>query len=203
MNKEIRTLQSPAESELRMSSDGKTVEGYAAVFNSDSQPIGTTGFIEQLAPGCFGRCLAQKPDVILNRDHNPSILLARTKSGTLSLAQDAKGLQFKAALPDTSDARDLATLIKRGDIAGCSFAFTVARDGDEWNRNGSRRLIREIGSLYDVAICGQPAYEATSVGLRSLTGDVQSTGVYICPTSDISPDELEWLERRLRFARAV
>src|SRR5713226_411375 len=101
--------------------DLRFLRGYAARFNRLSEDLG--GFHERLAPGVFTRGIAQDVRALVN--HDPTLVLGRTKSGTLKLAQDLVGLRFKVDLPATSYARDLAIVVKRGDVNQCSFSFVV------------------------------------------------------------------------------
>src|SRR5437899_12214900 len=123
MSKEIRTLRA---TELRAkggtgAADPLRIEGYAAVFNTYSHDLG--GFIERVKPGAFSRGLFLKQDVRALINHDPNLVLGRTKSGTLALAEDTKGLKFVAVLPNTQYARDLHESVSRGDIDQCSFSF--------------------------------------------------------------------------------
>jgi HK97 family phage prohead protease len=150
---------------------GVKFSGYAARYSSASSDLG--GFREVLAPGAFDKVLSRraKSDVILAFNHNPDHLLARTSSKTLRLASDEKGLKFSADPPDTQLARDIAELMKRGDLTGASFAFTVSPKNEAWStdeRGNSIRTIREVSELFDVSIVTTPAYPATSIAMRSL-----------------------------------
>lgn len=166
----------------RGAAGGMKFKGYAARYQSTSNDLG--GFREVLAPGAFDKVLSRrsKPDVILTYNHNADLLLARTSSGTLSLASDEKGLRFSADAPDTQLARDLATLIRRGDLTGASFAFTVSPSAEAWttdDRGQAIRTIREVQELYDVSIVATPAYSSASVGVRSLDKWKQARGVLV------------------------
>jgi HK97 family phage prohead protease len=154
-----------------MSTDSKTLTGYAAVFNSPSQDMG--GWYEIIAPGAFTQSLQARFDVCCLRDHDSAILLGRNTSGTLRLLQDDIGLKFSCALPDTSQARDLAVLVQRGDIAKCSFGFVCTKD--DWDEDASGNLVRTVRSaiLFDVSAVWEPAYSGTSVSLRSLNEQQQ------------------------------
>jgi HK97 family phage prohead protease len=144
------------------------IVGYAAVFDSYSEDLG--GFREIIRPGAFAAALAASPDVRALIDHNPSLVLARTKSGTLTIVEDAKGLRFELTPPDTTAARDLMASMKRGDISGASFAFDVRDFGDSWGKDEKGKWVRELKSvnLYDVSVVTYPAYPATETALRSL-----------------------------------
>jgi HK97 family phage prohead protease len=152
----------------RASRGGMKFKGYAARTQSMSGDLG--GFREVLARGAFDAVLARGSDVVLNLNHDNGQLLARTSSGTLRLASDEQGLRFEADAPDTQLARDTATLMRRGDLTGASFAFTVAPKNEQWSADeqGPVRTIREVNDLFDVSIVTSPAYPEASVGLRSL-----------------------------------
>ena len=142
-----------------------TLAGYAAVFNSNSEDM---GFIEQIAPGAFTANLATNPDVRALINHDPNLILGRTKSGTLKLSQDDVGLRFECQLPNTQTARDLSESVARGDLDACSFGmFVQAADWKE-QRDGSWMRIITQASLFDVSAVTYPAYTATSVSVRRL-----------------------------------
>jgi Escherichia/Staphylococcus phage prohead protease len=143
-----------------------TVRGYAARYNELSHDLG--GFRERIAPGAFDEVLATDPDVHFVWDHDTRYVLARTRSKTLQLTSDTKGLRVNAQVGNYSYARDLRTALERGDINQASFAFTVAPDGQEFAQNDEghiMRTIRNIGNLYDVTVTAQGAYPQTSMGV--------------------------------------
>lgn len=155
--------------ELRVSEDGKTatLTGYAVVYNRDSVPLYGGEMIEQIADGAFKRTLTSGEDVRALVEHDSDKLLGRTSSNTLKLMDDAKGLRFELALPDVTYARDIRTLIERGDIRGCSFGFRTMQD--EWNHGAkpSRRRVIDA-DLREITITANPAYTDTTVAVRSL-----------------------------------
>jgi hypothetical protein len=159
---EIRQMQ-VQDLELREAGNGHTFAGYAAVFNSDSEPL---PFLEQIRPGAFQRTLGARNNVKMFVNHDDTMVLASTRSGTLRLSEDGRGLRAEADLPDTTYARDLAVLMSRGDVDSMSFGFSVPRGGDEWSQDGARRYLNEI-RLHEVSVVtGFPAYEATSATIR-------------------------------------
>lgn len=143
----------------------KTLTGYAAVFNSEAN-LGT--FSEVIRPGAFAKSLATGSNVRALYHHDAQALLGTTKGGTLQLREDAQGLAFELALPDTSHGRDLAILVDRGDIQGCSFGFRVPEGGDRWEERGST-MVRELLTveLAEITLTADPAYQDTSVAMRS------------------------------------
>lgn len=139
---------------------GKTLSGYAAVFNSEAN-LGD--FSEVIRRGAFAKTLATGTNIRALWQHNGDALLGTTKGGTLKLEEDAHGLRFDLSLPDTSHGRDLAILVDRGDVSGCSFGFRVAEGGDRWEHRGNQ-LVRELLTveLHEITLTHDPAYSDTS-----------------------------------------
>jgi HK97 family phage prohead protease len=158
--------------EMRESGDGMSFAGYAAVFNSESQPL---PFVETIAPGAFSRTLQARNNVRMLLNHNPEKVLGATRSGTLRLSEDGHGLRADATLPPTSVGRDLSVLMQRGDVDSMSFGFTVPAGGDTWTDNGAKRELREI-NLFEVSVVTFPAYEATSAQVRAVDVLAERTG---------------------------
>ena len=153
------TLERRAFSEVRTA--GRRVEGYAATFGTDAD-LG--GFRERIAPGAFRAALSG--DVLAMLDHDPGKVLGRTKSGTLRLTEDARGLAFSLDLPDTQAGRDVLALAERGDLGGMSFGFMVPEGGDEWR--GNVRTLKQV-DLREISIVqAWPSYPDTEIALRAL-----------------------------------
>lgn len=148
-----------------LTSQGKTLVGYAALFNSEAN-LGT--FSEIIRAGAFTKSLASGDNIRALYHHDGSALLGTTRGGTLQLREDAKGLAFTLALPDTSHGRDLAILVDRGDVAGCSFGFRVPDGGDRWEQRGAT-MVRELLNveLAEITLTSDPAYSDTSIALRN------------------------------------
>jgi len=127
--------------ELRISSiDGKhKIIGYPAVFNSLSLDI--FGFKERVKPGAFRRTLSERADVRALINHNPSMILGRSKAGTLALREDGQGLLAIIDPPDTSIAKDIIESISRGDIDGMSIGFLPV--DERWIKEGGMN-VREL-----------------------------------------------------------
>lgn len=158
--------------EVRAAGDGMTFSGYAAVFNSPSEPL---PFVETISPGAFTRTLSARNNVRMLVNHNPEKVLGSTRAKTLRLTQDDKGLRAEADLPDTSYARDLSVSMQRGDINSMSFGFTVPRGGDSWSSDGSQRTLTEV-RLHEVSVVTFPAYPRTSAQVRSVDMLADKTG---------------------------
>jgi HK97 family phage prohead protease len=148
--------------EARQAEDGTMrLRGYAAVFNDPSVPM---PFTETIAPGAFRKTLSETPDVRLLINHE-GLPLARTKNGTLTLTEDDRGLYMDATIADTSEGRDLYTLVERGDVDQMSFAFRVIRQ--KYNDDRSQRTLTEVSLADgDVSVVTYPAYPTTSVEAR-------------------------------------
>ena len=105
-------------------------------------------------------------------NHNDSQLLASTRSGTLRLQEDSKGLLAESDLPMTTDGRNMSILLEQRIVDSMSFGFSVPRGGDTWSPDGSRRTLTEV-RLHEVSVVtGQPAYAATSASVRKLAARV-------------------------------
>lgn len=150
--------------EVREVGNGATFMGYAAVFNSDSEPL---PFVEQIRPGAFQRTLGSRNNIKMFVNHDDTMVLASTRSGTLRLAEDGRGLKVEADLSqEVSYAKDLTVLMRNQVVDSMSFGFSVPRGGDEWSQDGQRRYLNEV-RLHEVSVVtGFPAYEATSATIR-------------------------------------
>ena len=142
--------------------EGRKLVGYAALFGQETR---IADFHEQIAPGAFAGSLSAGKDILALVDHDTGKVLARTKSGTLRLSEDERGLKFEIQMPDTSLGRDLLTMAERSDLGGMSFGFSVNPEGEEWR--GDRRTLRNV-TLHEISVVQSfPAYEGTSVSARS------------------------------------
>lgn len=147
--------------------DGSVLSGVAAVYGQQSRELREGGrvFRETIAPGAFGETVAG--DVKLFYNHDPSMPLARTRSGTLKLEDRADGLHYTATLPDTTLGNDVRTLLERGDLSGeMSFGFYVVRD--KWNQTKTQRTVLEA-RLVEISVVVDAAYPQTSSSLRSVS----------------------------------
>ena len=163
-SKEIETRAVVQVVETRSDGEKITVAGYAAVFNDEADIGGY--FREVIAPGAFSNSINSN-DVRAFFDHDRGRVLGRKSAGTLRLREDAKGLAVEIDLPDTTDGRDVRALIERGDISGMSFGFSITKQ--EWDEtvDPPKRTISGV-DLAEVSIVSMPAYEGTSIALRSL-----------------------------------
>jgi HK97 family phage prohead protease len=161
-----------ADFELRAEGEGMTFIGYAAKFNSPSEDLG--GFIEVIEPGAFRRSLRSRNDVKLLVNHDTGRVLASTRAGTMKLYEDEVGLRVEASLPNTTDGRDMAELLRRGDLNKMSFGFSVQKDS--WNNEMTQRTLKSV-RLFETSIVAFPAYQATDAMVRSLDKAAQRAQV--------------------------
>ncbi|MCZ4341525.1 HK97 family phage prohead protease [Sphingomonadaceae bacterium G21617-S1] len=154
--------------ELRAITQGQdgpgTAAGYAVKFNSWTDIGGM--WRERFAPGAFTNTLAAD-DQFAVHTHDMGRVVGRRGAGTLDLRQDDLGLAFENPLPDTTDGRDLAVSIDRGDIADMSFAFIARRESWDETVSPPERTIYDA-KLIEISYLAAGAYSDTSVGLRSL-----------------------------------
>ena len=153
--------------EIRAEGNGMTLRGYAAVFNSPSQPL---PFIETIEPGAFRDSLKSRNDVKLLWNHDTSIVLGSTRAGTLRLIEDSRGLLVEADLPQTQAGKDAAISIQRGDVTAFSFGFRIPAGGDVWN-SANERILKRV-NVHEVSVgVAFPAYTATdgTANVRSMT----------------------------------
>lgn len=156
------TLEKRSFEAMEIRADGRKLQGYAALFGIEAQIGG--GMVETIAQGAFTETLKTRSDILALVDHDPSRVLARTKSGTLRLNQDARGLAFDLDVPDTQTGRDLLVMASRGDLGGMSFGFTAT---DEMI-DGDQRELRAV-ELFEISVVAAwPAYEGTKVDARAL-----------------------------------
>jgi HK97 family phage prohead protease len=153
-------IETRAAAEVR--AEGRKLVGYAAVFGQEAR---IADFSETISRGAFAASLASGRDTLALVDHDSGKVLARTKSGTLRLQEDERGLKFEIDVPNTSVGRDVLEMASRSDLGGCSFGFSVDPDGETWR--GDKRELRSV-TLYEISIVNAfPAYEGTSVSARS------------------------------------
>jgi hypothetical protein len=169
MKREFRTFK--IEVRKKDPAQPSQIEGHAAVFNELSVDFG--GWRERIMPGAFTRAIQEKQDVCCLVNHDESLLLGRTRSGTLTLSEDKEGLSFDCSMPATSYAADLAVVMDRGDMDQCSFGFIARKTtwSEEPDPQDSKRtmIVRQLEDvdLFDVSVVTYPAYPQTDASTRA------------------------------------
>lgn len=159
--------------------NGRTISGYAIVFNQRSEVMldwsaeeGLRKFVEIIAPGSVTEDLLQRCDIKALIEHNRERLLARYNrgKGTLNLAIDEHGLRYEFEAPNTQHGDFAVEMVNRGDIGGSSFAFKTKPKNSTWVKEGDLwvRTINLFDNISDVTITTDPAYTQTEVSVRSL-----------------------------------
>lgn len=140
--------------------EGRQLSGLAAPFGVIAQ-IGD--FREVIAAGAFTATLAAGSDVLALADHSTEKVLARTRSGTLTLRETSRGLEYSLTLPDTTVGNDLRALAASNNLGGVSMGFRCIRDS--WQ--GDLRTLHEV-ELHEISIVSaHAAYPDTTVALRN------------------------------------
>lgn len=175
----VARIYMPCAAELR-EDDGphgfrRRLVGQAAVFGPEAD-LGS--HVERLAPGFLDDALDAGENVRSLVNHDPNRLLGTTAAGTLSLRADRSALHFAVNLPDTTYARDLAELVRRGDLTGASFAFIPGEETYDRNAGGRHRVTHtRARRLLDVSPVTFPAYpDAGGLALRHLEHVERSFG---------------------------
>jgi len=191
------------EFEVREDGDGMTFSGYAALFDSPSEPL---PFIETIQRGAFRGALRSRNDIKFLWNHDAGEILGSTRAKTLTLVEDERGLKVEGSLPNTSRGRDVAELLRRGDVDAMSFGFSVPSGGDKWSSDGSQRTLKSV-RLHEVSLVSWPAYTATAgtVSVRKYeklaersnvdAGTLAEALTKIEDGLDITSDEKEMLSR--------
>ncbi len=163
-----------------------TIEGFAAVYGSESRNMGW--FVEIIEPGFFSDVLGD--DVRSLWNHNDDKVLGRTKSGTLTITDTPSGLLTVTHPPDNTWGRDALVSMERGDVDQMSFSFTVKEGGDSWSQRDDGVMVRRLlpggaAGLYDISPVTYPAYPQTSAAVRSKCKQMVEAGHII---EDTEPD---------------
>lgn len=150
--------------------EGKIIEGYASVFEQRSKIIYDWYegyFYEVIERGAFDEVLASKQlNVIATVNHMREKMLGRTKSGTLRLSTDDKGLRYEIDVPNTTLGNDTLVQIERGDFYESSFIYTVEKENIRWDETEEGipiRYIKKVRDLFDVAVVTDGAFANTDV----------------------------------------
>jgi len=146
-----------------MAGDKPRLSGYAVVYGPLSETF-PGGLRERFRQRAFADALGKKPDVRALIDHTSHLVLGRTAAGTLVLREDDTGVHFDVELPDTTYARDLAEVVRRGDVTGMSFGFSGPVV--EWAEGATvREITRAV--LHEISVATFPYYPDTTVAVRT------------------------------------
>lgn len=165
--RQTRSVQT--EFTTREDGNALSIEGYFAVFDSNYE-IGT-GMSESIRAGAFTSSLANDVRALIN--HDTTLVLGRTKSGTLQLREDSHGLWGHIDInPNDVDAMNLYERVKRGDVDQCSIGFDIKSEETDLRDDGSIHWTLTDIELYEVSCCTFPAYKETNISAREHDRDV-------------------------------
>lgn len=165
--KEIRTAEIRATAPTAEGATSLVIEGVAIVFDTPTVITDRNGsYTEIIKRGALDKAELTDSRLLYNHDLT-RVPLAKTPK-TMSFNITNVGLEFRAELPNTEQAREVYEAVKREDLAGCSFGFTVPENGQSYDPKTNTRTITKIDKVYEVSITPFPAYPTTSVEARSL-----------------------------------
>lgn len=181
--------------------NSRVVEGYAIVFNQYSRKLMDRAskkvFTETIDPRAVTKAFLDEQDVKMLFNHSNDMLLARSTygHGTLSYEIDDYGVKYRFEMPNTTTGNDVLEMIRRGDVFGCSFAFTYAKDGirDEKKNGQNFRTVIKMASIDDFSIVVDPAYLGTYVSTREFSAPDEE----VINMGDVLDVELTMLEMEL------
>ena len=159
---------------IEIRDDGASLVGLAAVFYREGDPSTEyrpfPGQVERVERGAFRKVIERGDEVWAAVNHNMERIIGRRGANTLVIEEDDLGLRYRADVADTSFGRDLVVQVRRGDFKGSSIGFAVADGGVTRKREGdvTVRTVTEVGFLRDVGPVHTPAFEGTSVSMRSV-----------------------------------
>lgn len=175
--------------------EGTMITGMALRFNRPSEDL---GFIETLDERCLDG--ADMSNVVALVNHDSNQVLGRTGKN-LRLNVTDEGLSFEIDPVDTSYTRDLMKNMRAGLIDKCSFAFSIAKDGDAWHKRSDgkyERTVTKIDRLYDVSVVTSPAYEDTEAMLSE-----RSKEAYMREKATETPEQRERREEIEKLEREI
>ena len=182
--------------------NSRIVEGYAIVFNQQSRQLYDKAskkvFTEIIDPRAVTKTFLDDQDVKMLYNHSNDMLLARSTYGfgTLSYEIDEYGVKYRFEMPNTTVGNDVLELIRRGDVWGCEFAFSYAKDGvrDEKRNGHNFRTVIQMASIDDFSIVVDPAYLGTYVTTREFSAPEEEPKVDMAGVMAV---ELEMLNMEL------
>lgn len=193
----------------------RTIVGRAILFNTPSAPLWSDEDEEAreiIAPEAITKELLDGCDIKFTMFHDRQLILARSNkgTGTLSYTVDDKGVAFEFEAPNTVDGDKALELVRRGDLAGCSFAFSThywdesfvsrtveVRDG----RAYITYTVKAVTGVYDMTLAADPAYPDTSVEAREFARDLREAAKPEDPdTTKVDKEKVETQLREMRRA---
>lgn len=216
-----RQMFTPTQLQVREAAEGeapsRTITGYAVLFDTPSAPLWQDEdgeAREVIAKGAITRDLLDGCDIKMTMFHNRQLLLARSKEGegTLSYEVDDTGVKFSFDAPNTVDGDKAIELVKRGDLGGCSFAFTTRYYDDACVERVSKVVntrteityrVKAVTGVYDFTITDNPAYPDTSVEAREFVEGLKEPEAPEAPKVDEKKLQEQLREMRCAAQRTI
>lgn len=162
-DRQTRSMQTELKTRAEPDGQDMYIEGYFAVFNRETELW--PGAFEEIAPGAFDETLSNDIRALIN--HDTTLVLGRTKAGTLELRVDSYGLWGRIKInQNDSDAVNLYERVKRGDVDQCSFGFNILQEDVDFRDDGTVKWTLRKIDLHEVSVVTFPAYEDTGVQAR-------------------------------------
>lgn len=192
-NTEVRRVLTTDRADLRVreaaegEAQSRIITGYAILFDTPSLPLWSDEDEEArevIAPEAITKELLDGCDIKFTMFHDRQLILGRSNrgAGTLEYFVDERGVGFNLELPKSPNGDEALELVSRGDISGCSFAFTTRY----WDNDCVERQVKAaegrtfityrvkvITGIYDFTLAADPAYPDTSVEAREFTAGLR------------------------------
>lgn len=196
IKREISTISGLCVREAQGGEESREIEGYALKFGVRSVLLCDwwDDYYEVLEQGCITKELLDQQDILLTLFHDGQLILAHSVNGegTLSYEVDATGVKFRAEMPHTVDGDKALELVRRGDIKGCSFIYSIDDEANatfekvtEGGKEIVVRHVHKIDHVYDFTLTPHPAYPQTEVSRRA----AEQAGIIRDPQLSIDTDK--------------
>lgn len=184
IRREISTKGGLHVREAQDGAESRVIEGYALKFGVRSVLLCDwwDDYYEVLERGCITKEMLDQQDILLTLFHDGQLILAHSINGkgTLSYEVDDTGVKFRAEMPYTVDGDKALELVKRGDIKGCSFIYSIKDEANatfekvvEYDKEIVIRHVHKVDCVYDFTLTPHPAFPQTEVSRR----DAEQAGV--------------------------
>lgn len=190
----------------------RTITGYAILFGIPSDPIWSdedSEAREVISRSAITKELLDGCDIKFTMFHDRQLILARSRNGagTLSYNIDEKGVSFEFDAPNTVDGDKALELVRRGDIAGCSFMFTTRYYDDSCVTRTAKVVndrtviiytVEVVTGVYDFTLAADPAYPDTSVEARDFADKLHES---VKPQQQEDKEKITRMQEQLRDMR--
>lgn len=190
----------------------RTITGYAILFNTPSAPLWSdedSAAREVIAPQAITKEVLDGCDIKFTMYHDRQLILGRSNkgTGTLEYFVDERGVGFNLELPKSPNGDEALELVRRGDLSGCSFAFTTRYwDSDFVERtakviNGATEItytVKAVTGVYDFTLAADPAYPDTSVEAREFASGLRESENITKPSPGVDTGAIRKQLREMR-----